>query len=657
MVQTHTDRVQTHSGTARGRRVGMLAALMVPQAIWGRVSVWLMMFLCLSMAGGVVNPVRAAAETLPKSGVLRVSPGQSPQPIAGAYLALRDPSGTLSLEDIKARRADFVPLGMGDAPNFGMTPDTHWFRVGLHPESSGESRQVTKILEVAAPTLSHVRIAVVDPVSGQTLSDLQTGYAYPFDSRPEPYRAFAVPLVLDPGRPVDLYLQIRSQGALDAAATLWDQKDFEAYSRDSYLVYGLYFGALGALILYNLMLFVSLRDTTYLLYVAFAGALAMGSVAHTGIGFQFLWPQAVGWTGIAHVTLYALVLFFGPLFCRSFLRLDVHSRLLSGLLLLSAAAALVVIALLLTVGFRVAAIAESLLGMIFPVLAIAGGVLAWVRGQRSARWFLLAWTILLVGIALLAARNMDLIPNTFLTRHALQIGNVVEMLLLSFALAERIADLRRQKVEAEAEAVSARQAMVAALERTERELERAVDSRTRELMAINDTLVRQRNELSQAVQTDSLTGLANRAGVRERLQMSIARCGPESSVGVLLMDLDGFKQINDTLGHLSGDAVLREVGKRLRACVQRSSDTVGRLGGDEFVVVLAGLKTPEDARSVAVSIQRALAEPVIIGDGQVGTGASIGIATYPSDGGDVDTLLEVADRRMYTVKRDSKADA
>lgn len=649
--------VQKHRGTVRGSRDGKQNRLARLGSGRGRFAALLMSVLILIIACGSAGSVRAAAETLPGSGVLRVSPGQSPQPIASAYLALRDPSGTLSLEDIKARRADFVPLGLGDAPNFGMSADTHWFRVGLYPETSGGNRQIIKILEVTAPTLSHVRIAVVDPVSGQTLSDLQTGYSYPFDSRPEPYRGFAIPLGLDPGRPVDLYLQIRSQGALDAAATLWDPKDFEAYSRDSYLVYGLYFGALGALILYNLMLFVSLRDTTYLLYVAFAGSLAMGGVAHSGIGFQFLWPQAVGWTGIAHVTLYALVLFFGPLFCRSFLRLDVHSRLLSGLLLLSAAAALAVIVLLLTVGFRVAAIAESLLGMIFPLLAIAGGGLAWLRGQRSARWFLLAWTILLVGIALLAARNMDLIPNTFLTRHALQIGNVLEMLLLSFALAERIADLRRQKVEAEAEAVSARQAMVAALERTERELERAVDSRTRELMAINDTLVRQRNELSQAVQTDSLTGLANRAGVRDRLQMSIARCGPESSVGVLLMDLDGFKEINDTLGHLSGDSVLREVGKRLRTCVQRSSDTVGRLGGDEFVVVLAGLKTAEDARSVAASILRALAEPVMIGEERVNARASIGIATYPADGADVDTLLEVADRRMYAVKRDSKADA
>lgn len=654
MVQTHRGAVpdgwagkksaQTRVPFTRGfRAAGLFACLLLS--------------VCLLILCGLGHPVSAASETLSGSGVLRVNPGQAPQPIASAYLMLKDPSGGLSLEDIKARRAEFTPLRMGDAPNFGMSADTYWFRVGLYPEATEDIRHITKILEVTAPTLSHVRIAVVDPVSGQTVSDLQTGYSYPFDSRPEQYRGFAVPLELDPGRPVDLYLQIRSLGALDAAATLWDPKDFEEYSRDSYLVYGLYFGALGALILYNLMLFVSLRDTTYLLYVAFAGALALGNIAHTGIGFQFLWPDAVIWTGIAHVTLYALVLFFGPLFCRSFLRLDVHSRLLSGLLLLSAAAALVVIALLLTVGFRVAAIAESLLGMVFPLLAIASGILAWMRGQRSARWFLLAWTILLVGIALLAARNMDLIPNTFFTRHALQIGNVLEMLLLSFALAERIADLRRQKVEAEAEAVSARQAMVAALERTERELERAVDSRTRELMAINDTLVRQRNELSQAVQTDSLTGLANRAGVRERLQMSISRCGPESYVGVLLMDLNGFKKINDTLGHLSGDVVLREVGKRLRSCVHRSSDTVGRLGGDEFVVVLVGLKAPDDARSVSGAIARALSEPVAIGEELVSAGASIGLAIYPGDGSDVDTLLEVADRRMYAVKRDSKAEA
>lgn len=585
------------------------------------------------------------------SSALIVSTAETRQDLGAVYDYLRDDTDTLSLTQAIAGRERFTPLMMGDAPNFGMTTGSHWFRVRLTP---AVAHPVRRIVEFPAPTLDHILMATVDPDSGFVLSQTTTGDSYPFAQRPFPYRTFAVPVDLYPGRPVDLYIQIRSEGSLDAAATLWEPEAFSAYSRTTYLLLGLYFGALAALVLYNLMLFISLRDVAYLLYVACAGSLAMGNVAHTGLGFQFLWPNSVEWAALAHVTFYAMVLFFGPLFCRAFLRMDSHSRLLSTLLLICAAAALLVEALLVGVSFRIGAIAESLLALVFPVLAIVSGAVAWSRGQRSARWFLLAWSILLVGIALLAARNMDLLPNTLLTRHALQIGSLLEMLLLSFALAERISDLRRQKAEAEAEAVTARQAMVNALERTERELERAVDLRTRELMAINDTLVRQRNELSQAVQTDSLTGLANRSGMRDRLSQTIRRCGSGSHVGVLLMDLDGFKEINDSLGHLTGDLVLREVAARLQKTVQRSNDTVARLGGDEFVVVLAGLKSPEDARTVAASITRILSAPIPLGDQHVSVGASIGIAAYPGDGTDVDTLIETADRRMYAVKRENR---
>ena len=151
--------------------------------------------------------------------------------------------------------------------------------------------------------------------------------------------------------------------------------------------------------------------------------------------------------------------------------------------------------------------------------------------------------------------------------------------------------------------------------------------------------------------TDPLTGLANRRALERTLDASLSRAGARArSVGLLMLDLDGFKAINDTHGHAAGDEALREVARRLRRCV-RERDLVARLGGDEFVVVLTDL----GGRSGAVQdsmdrIRESLGEPIQLDRTAFGLGAAIGVATFPADGGNAADLLAHADRGMYAAK-------
>jgi diguanylate cyclase (GGDEF)-like protein len=125
-------------------------------------------------------------------------------------------------------------------------------------------------------------------------------------------------------------------------------------------------------------------------------------------------------------------------------------------------------------------------------------------------------------------------------------------------------------------------------------------------------------------------------------------------VGVLFVDLDGFKAVNDTLGHEAGDSVLREVARRMLACV-RETDTVARVGGDEFLIVAGGLHSEKDAGRIADKVVRAVAEPVVLDDGrQAAVGASIGIALCKVCGEDPDRLIRLADAAMYKVKNAGK---
>ena len=149
---------------------------------------------------------------------------------------------------------------------------------------------------------------------------------------------------------------------------------------------------------------------------------------------------------------------------------------------------------------------------------------------------------------------------------------------------------------------------------------------------------------------DALTGLPNRRLFEDRLQSAIASALRHGErFALMLVDLDRFKGVNDRFGHLAGDALLVEVGRRLQRCV-RASDTVARLGGDEFAVILGEVGGREDAVEVAARICASMAEPFELGEGVAQIGASVGIALGPQDDADAEELQRRADAALYTVK-------
>lgn len=161
---------------------------------------------------------------------------------------------------------------------------------------------------------------------------------------------------------------------------------------------------------------------------------------------------------------------------------------------------------------------------------------------------------------------------------------------------------------------------------------------------------RAERRIEELATRDPLTGLPNRLLLADRLGQGLlsAQRGGDM-LGVLFVDLDHFKNINDTLGHQAGDLLLKEVARRLGGVV-RKGDTLSRQGGDEFVIVLEGLKTPDDAGQVAQKVLNALAQPCEIEGHKIVTSGSVGIAIYPSDGADGATLMRHADTAMYAAK-------
>lgn len=167
-------------------------------------------------------------------------------------------------------------------------------------------------------------------------------------------------------------------------------------------------------------------------------------------------------------------------------------------------------------------------------------------------------------------------------------------------------------------------------------------------------LKKSNEQITNLAYHDSLTGLPNRILFYDRLNQAIAKARRGGlSIATLYLDLDGFKQINDSLGHSAGDALLCEAATRIVNCV-RDSDTVARMGGDEFTVILCNTQSPETTGLVASKIIDVLSQPFTINGKTCSVSASIGVAVYPTHGKTAEQLIKIADAAMYLAKNNGK---
>src|SRR5450830_1572892 len=444
-----------------------------------RLVVCLLLALALPLAVAEVNPAFPVA-----SSRLELTP---------FVTVLEDAGGQLTLAEVTAAAASrFKPVGGAQSINLGYSKSTFWLRFAL---AKGSGTQEHRLLEVAFFELGHV--AFYAP--GQ--APVVTGQNYPFSSRPWPHRYYVFPVTLTE-EPRYYYLQVRSDSAVTVSLTLWESAAFAADTEQTYLLQALYFGALLALLLYNLFIYFSLRERGFLLYSLFAACMGLTMLTGNGIAQQFLWPTDLVWNAHFVPLTTALTTASALYFAQHFLQTRTVLPGLHRVMHLTAGFSLLAgFAPWLHISAGAAGVGLSLCTIIAGILVITAGILALRAGNRSARVFLLAWGALSLGAVVVGLRNFGLLPTTTLTVYAVQISSLVEMLLLSFALAERIQLERNAKEAAQAEALSARQSQVESLRESEARLENAVAERTTEL---NHSLQNERTLLDRYVRFGAL---------------------------------------------------------------------------------------------------------------------------------------------------------
>ncbi|MES2972451.1 MAG: 7TM diverse intracellular signaling domain-containing protein [Pseudomonadota bacterium] len=433
--------------------------------------IWIRILAALVLAAAVLLPVQAQTQAQDQ-GVLAIGPADS-HALSRSFSWLEDPSGKLGLSDVTApaAQAQFKPVAPASpGANFGLTNSAIWLRVNLLVEA-GAPRDW--MLELAYPPLD--RVDLYAPGADGAFARQSGGDALPFASRKVQHRNHVMPVTLQPG-PATLYLRLESQGTVSAPVRLWQPAALWAHDQAEYSLLSLYFGLLIGLLAYNLLLFFSVRDRNYLIYVAFAGGMALAQAALTGLGGQFLWPGQTWWNGVAPPTGMAVAAVFGVWFARAFLasatempRLDLLMKLLKAGWALAVAAAL-------GLPYAVSSWMVTVLAVFTVTALVVAGVLSVRRGHPGARYFLTAWAVLLMGVVTLALHNTGVLPSNRFTSNALLIGSALEMILLSFALADRINVSRAEKEQAQAR-IEAEHAMVEALSESQERYRAVLEER------------------------------------------------------------------------------------------------------------------------------------------------------------------------------------
>jgi len=568
---------------------------------------------------------------------------QAPVSLTSYFGVLEDSSLALTLDDV--RKPEVASQFNANQPratalNYGYSHSAYWLRIALR--NSGDEPS-DSMLEVSQPSLGSIQL--YQALADGRYTSTSTGMTGPFSTRPYPNRQFVFPLTLPPHSEQLVFLRIQSTNPTYIPATLWPAAAFHQHEKNDYFAQAWYFGMATAMIVFNLLLFLGLRDVVYLLYVAFATCVALSLASLTGLAKEFLWPDASLWADISMTVGFSLSFAALLVFMRHMLdtrkvipKFDPVLRIFIVILLLS------------SIGFVYwyGALIQSaaLLYIIASALVMGTSLYCALRRQRSALFFSVAYPMLLLGVVVTALRNSGVLPINPFTMNALQVGSAAEMLLLAFALADRFNVIRRDKAMAQAQALEAHQQLVTHLRSSERLLEARVAERTNALQAMN-------RKLEALSARDGLTGIANRRRFDEVLAQEWARAARQGqSLAIAMFDVDWFKKYNDHYGHLAGDECLRMVAHTLDASVCRTGDLVARYGGEEFVFI-APATNGDDALTMARNVCKAL-EALALPHASSQFGCvtiSAGVAALiPAAGDASDILVQRADEALYLAK-------
>ncbi|TDF85836.1 hybrid sensor histidine kinase/response regulator [Pseudomonas sp. H9] len=369
-------------------------------------------------------------------------------PLGRVMQVFEDRDGNASIAQVSAPSfSEQFRTHQADVLNAGYSTSVFWIKLDLRYTALPTAAPRSWLLELAYPPLDHLELYLPDS-SGTFRLAQRTGDALPYASRQIEQNNYLFELPFNPGQTTTAYLRLHSQGSIQAPLTLWSTEAYLEEQPTRLYVLGLIYGVLLGMLVYNLFIYLSVRDTSYLYYILYIASFGLYQVSVNGAGVAYFWPDNPWWANAATPLFIGASGLFGCQFARTFLQMAQHNRIFDGVLKVLMASGGLVMVLSLISSYGIALRLATILALLFTVCIFTAGVYAWWRGLRVARYFIIAWTAFLIGGLVNTLMVLGYLPNVFLTMYASQIGSALEVCLLSLALADRINSMRDQQAQA-----------------------------------------------------------------------------------------------------------------------------------------------------------------------------------------------------------------
>jgi methyl-accepting chemotaxis protein len=343
---------------------------------------------------------------------------------------LEDKTGNLVFDQARLKRN--WARSKADSLNFGFTPSVYWFRFSIDNAGTGP---MNLFFEISYPLLHYVDFYIPD---GKTYRVIKTGNMYPFYHREIEDKNFIFQLKEGPG-PHTYYFRIKTKSSVNFIPSLMSQKAYFKKIQTQLPIIWIYYGLMLIMLVYNLFIFIAIRDRSYFLYVAFIASYILMQMTLNGYSFQYLWPNSIWWACNALPFFICTSVALSALFIRDVIEMSRNFKYINRLFLFAITAPSVAWAVAsLMVEYAIAIrIATALVG-ILSVVIISGVIITLIRGSRSARFVAFGFGGLVIGILLYVLKTFGFLPEMFITEWGVQIGSSMVIIFLSLSLADRI---------------------------------------------------------------------------------------------------------------------------------------------------------------------------------------------------------------------------
>ena len=540
--------------------------------------------------------------------------------------------------------------------NFGLVREPHWLKLIVSPSELNK----TRVLLVNYGLLDNLDVWFFsnNESGNEVLAAYKTGDSFVYDHRVIQFEQFLFP-VPEYSEELTVLLRASSKGPIKVPVELWQESEFIEYTGLNKLFLGVFFGYMVALALSNLFIYASTRNSIFAVYTGYVASIAISIAALQGIGFHYLWPNNIWLQEFAVPIFASLTVVFITTLTIKLLNLVTVAPKIYRVLRNVRLIFLVLIALCFFMPYEVIIKSVLVLLLLASPIILASGVILAIKGKVVARYFCGAWVVLLVSGVSIAMENFGYYRSPIDSSYLIMVGAITEALLLAMALAVNFSEqlshasaTRNLALKNEQEALKARDELISLQEKNQSELEYSIEERTLELEIALRELSEKNLELEKLSAIDPLTGLINRRYFDKRLLAETRRSKREiTPLGFAMLDIDHFKKINDTYGHLCGDHCLQVFAEILKEHVKRPSDVICRYGGEEFVLILPNTED-QGLEKILERVRSKVESKKILFEGiELSMTVSIGACSRIIASEDEHTLLVgFADKQLYEAK-------